>query len=547
MVAHEQLKGLVRGLGVAWLVTTVAGVRAAMSASTGKPGSFTWRDLLAAATPYIFLVGLLVALAYGIHKILGLWLGPGGSTTVWKDYAAQTAAWLSPYRLLVPFLLSVALAAFFSWRIDVNLFAFHMFYRNRLVRCYLGASNPKRVPAPVHRIRRRGLAGAEGPSPPSLSPDQRRHEPHQGHPAGVAGAKGRLVHSEPALLRVRVEGRRSVDRHLPAHRGLPRGREHRAKTARGEGSGAPRPPAGRRARCRRDELGSRGRAGGVRRGHQPQSGLSLLSPGRLPDDRVQRATRLVAPESRQAPEVAHRGAAVGNHVSPLGAAGDRRRDLPVRLHQRRRPLREPRAVRAGAAPLPLHRRVRCGHGPRVRVRRPRQRHPEVQGGPGGLDRHRHAAAPTRPVDRARLRSLRGGHHPIRAHQRRDGRRVPPVHQALPHRERARGRSAVPLRARGVPPREHVGPVVRRVTVRELPAARLSQRQGGVRGRRRVRPAAAGAHVRGAQGALVSAEPRGQGFLFPACRPLEHPPGRAAPRRRAFASWTARSIPSGASS
>ena len=37
----------------------------------------TWRDLLAAATPYIFLIGLLVSLAYGIHRILGLWLEPG--------------------------------------------------------------------------------------------------------------------------------------------------------------------------------------------------------------------------------------------------------------------------------------------------------------------------------------------------------------------------------------------------------------------------------------------------------------------------------------
>ena len=123
---------------------------------------------MAAATPYIFLVGLLVALAYGIHKVLGLWLGPGESTTVWKDYAAQTAAWLSPYRLLVPFLLSVALAAFFSWRIDVNLFAFHMFYRNRLVRCYLGASNPKRVPHP--------FTGFDGED--SLALKDLRHRPY---------------------------------------------------------------------------------------------------------------------------------------------------------------------------------------------------------------------------------------------------------------------------------------------------------------------------------------------------------------------------------
>ena len=168
MVAGQKLSGLVKSMGVAWLVTTIAGVRAAMSASTGKPGSRTWRDLLAAATPYIFLIGLLVSLAYGIHRILGLWLGPGEFVTVWKEYAAQTAGWLSAHGLLLPFLLSVGLAAFFSWRIDVNVFAFHMFYRNRLVRCYLGASNPKRTPHP--------FTGFDGED--SLALKSLRHRPY---------------------------------------------------------------------------------------------------------------------------------------------------------------------------------------------------------------------------------------------------------------------------------------------------------------------------------------------------------------------------------
>src|SRR5581483_7037403 len=35
-----------------------------------------------------------------------------------------------------------------SWRVDVNDFSLHHFYRNRLVRCYLGASNPEREPEP---------------------------------------------------------------------------------------------------------------------------------------------------------------------------------------------------------------------------------------------------------------------------------------------------------------------------------------------------------------------------------------------------------------
>jgi hypothetical protein len=37
---------------------------------------------------------------------------------------------------------------FFGWRVDVNEFSLHGFYRNRLARCYLGGTNPKRTPDP---------------------------------------------------------------------------------------------------------------------------------------------------------------------------------------------------------------------------------------------------------------------------------------------------------------------------------------------------------------------------------------------------------------
>jgi hypothetical protein len=136
---------LAKGLSVAWLVTTIAGVRAAMNSSTGKPGTVSWRDRLALITPYVFLTGLLVALAFGIHAALTAWNGPPDPSA---DYFAVIASWLTPSGLLAPFGFSALLAAFFSWRIDVNVFAFHMFYRNRLVRCYLGASNPKRANDP---------------------------------------------------------------------------------------------------------------------------------------------------------------------------------------------------------------------------------------------------------------------------------------------------------------------------------------------------------------------------------------------------------------
>jgi hypothetical protein len=51
--------------------------------------------------------------------------------------ASQPPSWLPVLALLV-------IAALLIWRLDINLFSFHMFYRNRLVRCYLGASNADR-------------------------------------------------------------------------------------------------------------------------------------------------------------------------------------------------------------------------------------------------------------------------------------------------------------------------------------------------------------------------------------------------------------------
>ncbi|HKV82723.1 MAG TPA: patatin-like phospholipase family protein [Candidatus Sulfotelmatobacter sp.] len=46
----------------------------------------------------------------------------------------------------------VLLGLVLSWRVDVNEFSLHHFYRNRLVRCYLGASNPDRRPQPLVRF-----------------------------------------------------------------------------------------------------------------------------------------------------------------------------------------------------------------------------------------------------------------------------------------------------------------------------------------------------------------------------------------------------------
>jgi hypothetical protein len=52
-------------------------------------------------------------------------------------------------RVLGAFLICLVGSLLLAMRVDLNEFSMHYFYRNRLVRCYLGASNRERVPNPL--------------------------------------------------------------------------------------------------------------------------------------------------------------------------------------------------------------------------------------------------------------------------------------------------------------------------------------------------------------------------------------------------------------
>jgi hypothetical protein len=76
--------------------------------------------------------------------------GPG----LWTQFmAAAESEYPSIARRFDPFwvLPGLAIAALIaalllSWRVNINLFSLHHFYRNRLARCYLGATNAERKP-----------------------------------------------------------------------------------------------------------------------------------------------------------------------------------------------------------------------------------------------------------------------------------------------------------------------------------------------------------------------------------------------------------------
>lgn len=147
--------------GTTWLLSTAAGVMLGRNTKTAGESRKTWRDLVAPAMPYIFIVGLLGLLSLGLHRLLILPVFCSAcdplaiqatSATAFMQVMYQEAsnfrhpdiAWVA-ILCVGSLLAATALAA----RIDVNLFSIYHFYRQRLVRCYLGASRCKlRSPHP---------------------------------------------------------------------------------------------------------------------------------------------------------------------------------------------------------------------------------------------------------------------------------------------------------------------------------------------------------------------------------------------------------------
>ena len=129
----------------AWLVATFSGVITGKSGKTsGEPqSSNTVLDWVAAVTPYIYIAGLALLLSSALEYFRNEW------RNTWLDVATRSWVLGNESRWLVAGLLLFGLALLLGVRLDVNQFSMHNFYRNRLTRCYLGASNLQRSPSPV--------------------------------------------------------------------------------------------------------------------------------------------------------------------------------------------------------------------------------------------------------------------------------------------------------------------------------------------------------------------------------------------------------------
>ena len=129
----------ITGAVTGWIGVTLRGLFVAKSARTGGPtesSGSSLDDLMVRVAPTVFAVGLIILLSCVLYKIeprimnANLVHGPN-------------APWL---QLAVFALLLYGLSRLLGARVDVNEFSLHCAYRNRIVRCYLGATNPWRKP-----------------------------------------------------------------------------------------------------------------------------------------------------------------------------------------------------------------------------------------------------------------------------------------------------------------------------------------------------------------------------------------------------------------
>jgi predicted acylesterase/phospholipase RssA len=138
-----------------WAGTTLWGILSGKSSkssghSADKPGS----GKLMLLAPYVFVAGLIVLLSMGGHwltlELSHLTSAPGASplktdlvSRYWHDVGALDALELT-IGMLVLLLLALGLA----FRVDINTFSMNLLYRNRVVRCYLGAARPEAMRHP---------------------------------------------------------------------------------------------------------------------------------------------------------------------------------------------------------------------------------------------------------------------------------------------------------------------------------------------------------------------------------------------------------------
>lgn len=133
--------------GASWIGTSVLGVLLGRGQLAGADHG-RMRALVLRLAPIVFVAGALILLSYGIHLALllidGRALPDFSNDVAWRQAVLPTLIAVSVVPLetvLIAAAATAVVALVLSWRVDVNVFSLYAFYRDRLIRCYLGASN----------------------------------------------------------------------------------------------------------------------------------------------------------------------------------------------------------------------------------------------------------------------------------------------------------------------------------------------------------------------------------------------------------------------
>lgn len=189
---HETIVGMG---GFVWIATTLFGLLAGKSEKTRTQETKPWVEVLTRLAPYVFVLGLLLLLSWGLDRALnwghdlpvgtssaappveetqraapGIFLRAKPSAgaplvtvrsietpSLWDEFLGiakkeyqRIAQWFTPWWALAAMAAAAIIAALLvAWRVNINLFSLHHFYCNRLTRCYLGATNQNRCPHPL--------------------------------------------------------------------------------------------------------------------------------------------------------------------------------------------------------------------------------------------------------------------------------------------------------------------------------------------------------------------------------------------------------------
>jgi len=173
--AGEVAAGLAVAGGLAWVASSIGGV---LLARVRSPGARVYRararvvESCGGAAPYVFVVGLTILLAFVLNALLtrSVWpceqCVPIFAGAISAPFCIRACSICAGDVSDVLWWLRVCggvRAA--GWRVDINLFSLHGFYRNRLTRCYLGAT---RVGKPCRFGSCAGPTGLPGSIPATI-------------------------------------------------------------------------------------------------------------------------------------------------------------------------------------------------------------------------------------------------------------------------------------------------------------------------------------------------------------------------------------------